>query len=50
MLARLVGRIALEHLLEAQASLIAVAAGRDPAQLGQYVAHLIATHCEPVTC
>ncbi|HWH28206.1 MAG TPA: DUF222 domain-containing protein, partial [Mycobacteriales bacterium] len=46
-LARLVGKIDLAHLQEVQSQLIEVAAGRDPMQLGRYVAHLIATHCEP---
>jgi hypothetical protein len=46
-LARLIGKIPLEHLLEVQAQLVEVAAGRDPVQLAMYVRHLIATHCEP---
>ena len=46
-LARLVGRIPRGRLVESQPSLIAVATGRDPVALGAYVAHLIATHCEP---
>jgi hypothetical protein len=46
-LARLVGKIAPDSLLESQADLILVAAQMDPVQLGQHVAHLIATHCEP---
>jgi hypothetical protein len=46
-LARLVGRIPTPHLVECQSELIAVAAGRDPVQLAAWVAHQIATHCEP---
>jgi len=46
-LSRLVGRIPTEHLLECQAELVRVASGRDPVQLGAWVQHLIATHCEP---
>ena len=46
-LARLVGTIPREHLLEVEAELVSVAAGRDPAQLAHYVRHLISTHCEP---
>jgi hypothetical protein len=47
-LARLVGRIPLEHLIEVQTQLIEVATGRDPAQLAGWVRHQIATHVEPV--
>jgi hypothetical protein len=46
-LARLVGRIDEPFLREAEPDLVLVAAGRSPAELGQYVSHLIATHCEP---
>ena len=46
-LARLVGKIGLEELRDAQPALVEVAAGRDPAALGRYVSHLLATHCEP---
>ncbi len=46
-LARLVGRIGTQDLLEAQAALITVAAVRDPVELARHVRHLIATHCEP---
>lgn len=46
-LARLVGRIPLAHLVAVQEQLIEVAAGRDPVQLAQWVRHQIATHCEP---
>jgi hypothetical protein len=46
-LSRLVGRIDAGALRESQPNLIAVAAGMDPVQLGRWVAHQIATHCEP---
>jgi len=46
-LTRLVGRIDEAALVESQPELIAVAAAMDPHQLGQWVAHSIATHCEP---
>lgn len=46
-LARLVGRIPTPHLVESQPNLVLVAAGRDPVQLAAWVAHQIATHCEP---
>ena len=47
-LTRLVGRIEDAALLEAQPAMVEVASGMDPAQLGAWVAHQIATHCEPV--
>ena len=46
-LARLLGRIPTCDVQDLQPQLIEVAAGRDPHSLGQWVAHLIATHCEP---
>ena len=46
-LTRFVGTIDRDALLESQPQLIAVAAGMDPAQLGRWVSHEIATHCEP---
>jgi hypothetical protein len=46
-LTRLVGKIDQAGLVESQADLIAVAATMDPHQLGMWVAHQIATHCEP---
>ena len=46
-LARLVGRVPASDLAASQAALVQVATGRDPVQLGRYVSHLIATHCEP---
>ena len=46
-LTRLVGPIDEPGLLESQPDLIAVAAAMDPHQLGQWVAHLLATHREP---
>ena len=46
-LARLVGKIDASALEESQPDLIAVAAGMDPVRLASWVAHLIATHCEP---
>jgi hypothetical protein len=46
-LTRLVDRIDAAALTESQPHLIAVAAGMDPHQLGRWVAHQIATHCEP---
>jgi hypothetical protein len=46
-LARLVGRIPEQHLVDSQTELVQVAAGLDPAQLAAWVRHLIATHCEP---
>ena len=46
-LTRLIGPIEIEQLLASQASLIEVAAGRDPQALGLWVRELIATHCEP---
>ncbi len=46
-LTRLVDTIERDALLESQPHLIAVAAAMDPAQLGVWVAHQIATHCEP---
>ena len=47
-LTRLVGKIDPDALAESQPNLIAVAATMDPAQLGHWVSHQIATHCEPV--
>jgi hypothetical protein len=47
-LTRLVGKIDPDALVESQPQLIAVAATMDPAQLGHWVNHQIATHCEPV--
>jgi hypothetical protein len=47
-LTRLVGRIDQTALVESQPQLITVAAGMDPHQLQQSVAHQLATHCEPV--
>ena len=46
-LSRLVGPIELSGLLAAQADLVLVAAAMDPVELGRWVAHQIATHCEP---
>ena len=46
-LTRLVDRVDASALLAAQPDLIIVAAAMDPAQLGQWVTHQIATHCEP---
>lgn len=46
-LLRLVGEVAADALAEAEPNLLAVALERDPQQLGQYVAHLLATWCEP---
>ncbi|HVM26566.1 MAG TPA: DUF222 domain-containing protein, partial [Mycobacteriales bacterium] len=46
-LARLVGKIPDSLLQAVQPQMIEVAAGRDPAALGQWVRHQIATHCEP---
>ena len=46
-LTRLVGKIDPDALAESQPNLIAVAATMDPAQLGHWVSHQIATHCEP---
>jgi hypothetical protein len=46
-LARLVGRIPDVELQECQDELVLVAQGRDPVALGEWVRHLIATHCEP---
>ena len=47
-LTRLVGKIQPDALTESQPHLIAVAATMDPAQLSHWVAHQLATHCEPV--
>ncbi len=47
-LARLVGKIPLEHLIERQDDLILVATDRDPTALEHWVRHQIATHVEPV--
>ena len=44
-LTRLVGRIEPAALLESQPALITVEAAMDPAQLGLWVAHRIATRC-----
>jgi hypothetical protein len=46
-LARLHGRINLADLQDSQPHLIEVAASLDTDALGRFVAHLIATHCEP---
>jgi hypothetical protein len=46
-LTRLVGKIDADGLVESQPHLIQVAAAMDPHQLGMWVAHQIATHCEP---
>jgi hypothetical protein len=46
-LARLVGRIPDQELVESQPQLVQVAAAMDPAQLASWVRHLLATHCEP---
>ena len=46
-MARLVDHIDHDALLESQQQLITVAAGMDPHQLGDWVRHQIATHCEP---
>jgi hypothetical protein len=46
-LTRLVGKIDADALVESQPHLIAVAQSLDPAQLGRWVTHQIATHCEP---
>ena len=46
-LTRLVGKIDQAALIESQPQLIAVAAAMDPHQLTMWVAHQIATHCEP---
>ncbi len=46
-LTRLVGKIDADGLVESQPHLIQVAAAMDPHQLGMWVAHEIATHCEP---
>jgi hypothetical protein len=47
LLARLVGRIAPDVLAAAQPALIDAARLLDPGALARYVAHLLATHCEP---
>ena len=47
-LARLVGAIDAQALLESQPQLIEVARRTDPDQLAAFVRHLIATWCEPV--
>jgi hypothetical protein len=47
-LTRLVDRIDAPALVEMQPQLVQVAAAMDPVQLGHWVAHLLATHCEPV--
>jgi hypothetical protein len=46
-LGRLVGRIPDEQLAETQPELVLVAKRLNPAELGRWVAELIATHCEP---
>ena len=46
-LARLIGHIDDASLSEAQHQLVAVATERDPAELGAWVRHQVATHCEP---
>ncbi|MEO6204178.1 MAG: DUF222 domain-containing protein [Mycobacteriales bacterium] len=47
-LTRLVGKINHEQLRASQPALLEVAKHADPAALGHYVRHLIATWCEPV--
>jgi hypothetical protein len=47
-LGRLHGKIALEDLQASQPQLVTVAAPLNPDALGRWVAHQIATHCEPV--
>jgi 5-methylcytosine-specific restriction protein A len=46
-LARLVGRIEPQALLDSQPQLIEVARRTDPEQLASFVRHLLATWCEP---
>ena len=46
-LTRLLGSIPSSDVQDMQPQLIEVATARDPHSLGQWVAHLIATHCEP---
>ena len=46
-LARLVGRVDAQSLLEAQADLVRTAQLMDPVQLAAYVRHLVATWVEP---
>lgn len=46
-LTRLVDKIDEASLLAAQPAMVEVASAMDPAQLSQWVAHQIATHCEP---
>jgi hypothetical protein len=46
-LARLVGNIDSDRLLESQPALLEVARRLDPDMLGHYVRHLLATWCEP---
>ncbi len=46
-LGRLHGNIPLPDLQESQPLLVQVARGMDTEALGKWVAHLIATHCEP---
>ena len=46
-LTRLVGEVEASALAEAEPSLVEVALERDPQALAQYVAHLLATWCEP---
>ncbi|CAA9324084.1 MAG: hypothetical protein AVDCRST_MAG07-1425 [uncultured Frankineae bacterium] len=46
-LTRLIGTVDDLALVESQPQLITVAAELDPHQLGRWVAHQIATHCEP---
>ncbi len=46
-LTRLVGKIDPAGLQESQPQLITVAAAMDPTQLSLWVAHQLATHCEP---
>jgi Domain of unknown function (DUF222) len=46
-LTRFVDTVEQAALLESAPDLVAVAAAMDPAQLARWVAHTIATHCEP---
>ena len=46
-LTRLIGKIDADVLVETQDAIITVAAGRDPAAVGAWVADRIATYCEP---
>ena len=46
-LTRLVGKLPASELLEAQPSLLAIAAHRDPQSVASLVSHLLATYSEP---